>query len=141
MWKYIQNTVNPKPEELESWILRECSSHTMCHVSPVTCHLSKYFIFLFYEKKNLSFRKNWTKWWSLSLEGMLSTGPTPSSFNGGSLKHVNKPHQTWNVQKPTTTCWVIWCNWDFGFPLRQLYLTIIRTGHWKNSQMYTAHTW
>ena len=24
--------------------------------------------------------KNWTKWWSESVEGLLSTGPTPSSF-------------------------------------------------------------
>ena len=28
----------------------------------------------------LSFKKNSTKWWSWSVEGLLSTGPTPSSF-------------------------------------------------------------
>ena len=38
-----------------------------CHVSHVTCHISQFFFFL-------------TKRWSLSVEGLLSTGPTPSSF-------------------------------------------------------------
>ena len=51
-------------------------SHVMCHVSHVTCHVSHvtchvllvtFFLFL-------------TKLWSLSVEGLLSTGPTPSSF-------------------------------------------------------------
>ena len=26
-------------------------------------------------------KKNLTKWWSWSVEGLLSTGPTPSSFS------------------------------------------------------------
>ena len=39
-------------------------SHVTCHMSRVTCHVSK-----------------WTKWWSLSVEGLLSTGPTPSSLS------------------------------------------------------------
>ena len=26
--------------------------------------------------------KKWTKWWSWSVEGLLSTGPTPSSYIG-----------------------------------------------------------
>ena len=42
-------------------------SHVTCHVSHVTCHMSLFFFFLFR-----------TKWWSLSVEGLLSTGPTPS---------------------------------------------------------------
>ena len=51
-------------------------SHVMCHVSRVTCHMSRvtchnFFYYLFFF---------WTKWWSLSVEGLLSTGPTPSSF-------------------------------------------------------------
>ena len=40
-----------------------------CHVSHVTCHVSHVMCHFF-----------WTKWWSLSVEGLLSTGPTPSSF-------------------------------------------------------------
>ena len=37
-----------------------------CHVSRVTCHMSQVIFFL-------------TQWQSLSVEGMLSMGPTPSS--------------------------------------------------------------
>ena len=51
-------------------------SHVTCHVSRVTCHVSHVtchiLLFLFF------FR---TKWWSLSGEGLLSTGPKPSSLN------------------------------------------------------------
>ena len=49
-------------------MLRECSppQHFRCHVSHVTCHVS-----------HVLCR---TKWWSLSVEGLLSKGPTPSSF-------------------------------------------------------------
>ena len=47
-------------------------SRVTCHVSHVTCHMSHFLSFF------LFFR---TKWWSLSLEGLLSTGPTPSSFS------------------------------------------------------------
>ena len=45
-------------------------SRVTCHMSCVTCHMSPFFLLLFP-----------TKWWSLSVEGMLSTGPTPSSFD------------------------------------------------------------
>ena len=45
-------------------------SHVMCHMSGVTCHVSHVIIFFFFR----------TIWWSLSVEGLLSTGPTPSSF-------------------------------------------------------------
>ena len=41
------------------------TSRVMCHMSRVTCHN-----FFFY----------WTKWWSLSVEGLLSTGPTRLVF-------------------------------------------------------------
>ena len=40
-----------------------------CHVSHVTCHMYFYFFIFFL-----------TKCWSLSLEGLLSTGPTPSTL-------------------------------------------------------------
>ena len=43
-----------------------------CHVSLVTCHVSRVTCHM-----SLFFR---TKWWSLSVEGLLSTGPTQSSF-------------------------------------------------------------
>ena len=52
-------------------------SRVMCHVVHVTCHMScvichiYLFIYLFMENKL----------WSLSVEGLLSTGTTPSSFN------------------------------------------------------------
>ena len=38
-----------------------------CPMSGVTCHMSQFFFLR-------------TKWWSLALEGLLSTEPTPSSF-------------------------------------------------------------
>ena len=41
--------------------------HLSCHLSCVTCHT----FFL---------GGAGTKWWSLTVEGLLSTGPTPSSF-------------------------------------------------------------
>ena len=43
-------------------------SHVTCHMSHVTCHMSLFFLFF------------WTKKWSLLVEGLLLTGPTPSSF-------------------------------------------------------------
>ena len=50
-------------------------SHVMCHMSHVTCHVSHVTCHLSQLKK-----KKWTKWWSLWVEGLLSTGHTPSSF-------------------------------------------------------------
>ena len=41
-------------------------SRVTCHMSRVICHVSQFFF--------------WTKWWSLLVEGLLSTGPTPSSL-------------------------------------------------------------
>ena len=62
-------------------------SHVMCHVSRVTCHVSPVkcnffcffeiliiFLFFFFFVKNI-----WTTWWNQSVEGLLSTEPTPSS--------------------------------------------------------------
>ena len=60
--------VHPRP-----WVT--CSfSHVTCQVSCVTCHVSlvmchKSHFFLFF-----------TKWWSLSMEGLLSMWPTRSSL-------------------------------------------------------------
>ena len=49
----------------------------MCHVSRVTCHVSRVMCHNFFSLFLLFFR---TMWWSLSVEGLLSTGPTPSSY-------------------------------------------------------------
>ena len=43
-------------------------SHVMCHMSHVTCHMSCV-------RSNIFF-----KWWSYLAEGLLSTGPTRTSF-------------------------------------------------------------
>ena len=45
----------------------------MCHVSRVTCHVSHFFLFIFLF---FIFFLNFflAKWWSLSVEGLLSTG-------------------------------------------------------------------
>ena len=45
-------------------------SHVTCHMSSVTCLMSQFLINCFF----------FTKLWSQSVEGLLSTGPTPSSF-------------------------------------------------------------
>ena len=45
-------------------------SCVFCHMSRVTCHISPFFLLLLF----------WTKWWSLLVEGLLSTGHTPSSL-------------------------------------------------------------
>ena len=50
LWKYIQNNVSPKPEELESWsfermFIPHYVSCVTCHESHVTCHLSHVFFF------------------------------------------------------------------------------------------------
>ena len=47
-------------------------SHVMCHMSHVTCQVSHVTFCC------SSFLR--TNWWSFSVEGMLSTGPTPSSL-------------------------------------------------------------
>ena len=48
-------------------------SHVACHVSRVICHVSHVTCHIF-----LCFFL--TNWWGLSVEGLLSTGLTPSSF-------------------------------------------------------------
>ena len=91
----IHNIINPRPLELDSWNFERM--FTPYHVSCVTCHVSrvicqKYFFFTFslYKKikKNLILhhKKYCKKWWSYSVEGLLSTGPTPSSLALGSPK-------------------------------------------------------
>ena len=85
----FQNIITPKQLELESLNLaRMFTPHhvpcVMCHISCVTCHMSPvtcpisnvtFFSFFFITKLC------WTRWWSQSVEGLLSTGSTPSSFS------------------------------------------------------------
>ena len=70
----LQNIINHKPEELGSWNLERmftlhnmshvtCHVRVTCHVSHVRCHMSHFF-----------------PGQSLSVKGLLSTGPTPSSL-------------------------------------------------------------
>ena len=58
--------------------MRECSphlvSHVTCHMSHVTCHLSH----VTCQQKKVSLR---IKLLSLLMEGLLSTGPSPSSLS------------------------------------------------------------
>ena len=57
----------------------------MCHVSPVTCHMAyvtckqKITFFLLKVKKNIH-QKKMDQVVELVAEGLLSTGPTPSSY-------------------------------------------------------------
>ena len=84
----IHNITHPKPLELESWHFeRMFTPHLVptvsCLVSCVTCHLSN--VISHMSQKN-------TKWWSLLVEGLLSTGPTLSSLILIKLKGCNR-HQ------------------------------------------------
>ena len=67
-------------------------SHVTCHMSRVMCHLSCVKCHLSKLKKNIKkniynffffkpLKTNWTTWWSYSVEGMLSMGPTLSSLH------------------------------------------------------------
>ena len=70
-------------------------SHVICHMSHVMCHMSQlFFCCCFF----------WTKWWSLAGEGLLSTGPTPSSFKrpgvAGSVLHHLRHSLINSVRQP-----------------------------------------
>ena len=86
LWKYLPYTVSQivRARELKFWEDVHDSpcatfhvSHFICHMSCVTCHVSHvtcrvsyiFFWFCF-----------WTKCWSESEDGLLSTRPTLSSF-------------------------------------------------------------
>ena len=57
-----------RARELKFWENVHPPKRVTCHMSRVTFHVK------------LFFWGGGAKWWSLSLEGLLSTGPTPSSF-------------------------------------------------------------
>ena len=66
-------------------------SHVTCHVSPVTCKKKKLFfvnIYIYIYIYIFLNKKKWKKWWRYSVEGLLSTGHTPSSLEmAGSMDH------------------------------------------------------
>ena len=71
-----------------------CMSHVTCHMSHVTfrmshvtCHVSHVICHIFSEKG-----------WNLSVEGLLSTGPTPSSFRCASFSRSDDCH--WLTHRP-----------------------------------------
>jgi hypothetical protein len=70
-------------------------SHVTCHMSYVTCNVSCVTCHIFYL---IFFR---TKWWGLSMEGLLSTRPTPSSFKG---IRPSRPHFSPNEVKNLSDC-------------------------------------
>ena len=52
----------------------------MCHMSGVTCHMSHVRCHVSGDTCQVPCLFFLTKWWSLSMAGLLSTGPIPSSF-------------------------------------------------------------
>ena len=98
--KYSQHhkTQTVKARELEIWENVHFTSCVMCHMSsvtfhlsPVMCHLSpvtcqkRFKVFFTFKKFKVYFflfilQRILTKWGSYSVEGLLSTGHTPSSF-------------------------------------------------------------
>ena len=102
--QYLHNIINHKQSELVSWnfermfIPQTCHvSHVTCHMSHVTCHVSHvtFFLLLFF----------CTIWWSLSVEGLLSTGPTPSSFGLCHSLLMDLSHE--QQQHPTVNSWEV----------------------------------
>ena len=72
-----------------------------CHVSGVTCNMSHVTFFL-------------NKWWSYSVEGLLSMGPTPSSFvedkiSGGPSHYCHCKMYCW--------CMVCFRHWCFKYTM------------------------
>ena len=65
-------------------------SHVRCHMSGVTCHVLDFFSYFFF----FFFFFYRTKWWSKLVKGLLSMGPTASSFidNLGIFSTNLRPH-------------------------------------------------
>ena len=72
-------------------------SHVKVHVSHVTCHMSCVTCPIF-------FCGGGTKWWSLLVEGLLSTGPTLSSFQykWADVPEGPQPKPAPNSRNPTS---------------------------------------
>ena len=85
----LHNIINHKRLELGSWNFERMFtppnvSCVTCHVSRVTYHVSRVTCPVSHVTCHVFF---WTKWWSLSVEGLLSTGPTPSTFHTNNQLH------------------------------------------------------
>ena len=67
-----------RARELKFWVNVQPPQHFTCHMLHVMCHVSCAMFHMSY----VTFFGGWggTKWWSLSVEGLLTTGHTPSSF-------------------------------------------------------------
>ena len=79
---HLQNIINHKPQELKYWenIHRSLYVIVTYLMSCITCHMSQ-----------IIFPPD--KWWSLLVEGLLSKGPTPSSF----LADLSLSLECWRV--------------------------------------------
>ena len=81
--KRVAGAVVARELEFESMFIPHYVSYdmsgAMCHVSPVTCPINYVYLFLFYFFKCPY--TNWTKGWSLLVEGLLSTEGLPRLGN------------------------------------------------------------
>ena len=100
--------------------MRECSppitcrmSHVTCPMSHVTCHMSLFFLLFF-----------WTKWWSLLVEGLVSTGPTPSSLE--TLPSSKRATWNWFLILPQLALWVFLHAYYFNPSLNIRYIGFIK---------------
>ena len=87
--KMLRGTLRLKKEVFQRMFIPHYVSCVMCvecHMSHVTCNLSPvtgqniFFLHFFIKEKNTDFFCHRTKWCSMLVEGLLSMGPTPSSF-------------------------------------------------------------
>ena len=83
--------VTSNSQTLRADILREGSPPPTCLLSYVTCHVSH----LMCHISGVLFSFFFTKWWSYSVEGLLSTKPTPSSFDIKFKRICCKYHSKW----------------------------------------------
>ena len=70
----LQNIINTKRQSQRPEIMRQCLPLPDCNMSHVTCHISHVTSQIFFCGGGV------TQWCSQLLEGLLSTGPIPSSF-------------------------------------------------------------
>ena len=106
-WRYH------KSQARELQFLRECSPPTTCHMSWATCHVLCVACLMSHVMCHMSqflFLSFLTKWWNLSVEGLLLTGPTPPSF---SMYHIieDTGYTGWGVVQAMVWCaegWKLW---------------------------------
>ena len=105
-------------------------SHVTCHMSHVTCHMSC--VRCHVSHVTFFWGGGGTKWWSSSVEGLLSTGPTPSScFTSIIHKKVYKISWSWLyfgliLASPWLTRWY-WLNL---YVIKFFHLNWLKKFHW-----------